>query len=58
MNKKEELKRLNKYLDFLKSRLTSDLPSKHKHRQKSFVQFLQKDIQLTQFKIDSLMKEG
>jgi hypothetical protein len=53
-----DLKRLTKYLDQVKSRLSDDVPPKHKHRPESYKRYLENEKSTTEAKIDQLKLEG
>ncbi len=55
---KEKLVSLKKYLQDLNSRLTGDLPVKHKNRQKSFHTFLKTEIKKVEAKIKDAELQG
>lgn len=55
---KEKLISLEKYLDDLKSKLTSPVPEKHEASPATYKHFLNNEIRLTKSKIESAKLEG
>ncbi len=53
MNNADEIKRLTKYADTLKSKLYSKTPEKHAHRIKEYKEFISRELQQTNLKIDT-----
>lgn len=51
---KDTLAKLVKYADGLKSRLSDPLPAKHQHRPATYKQFLQREIDTVNKKIEAL----
>ena len=54
MTNKEVIERLTKYVNLLKLKISSNTPEKQKKREKQYKDFLQKDLQITMAKIESL----
>lgn len=54
----DKLARLTKYADDLKNRLSSPVPPKHLGAEKEFAQFLNRELDATTKKIESLKLEG
>lgn len=50
----DTLARLVKYADLLKSKLSSPVPAKQKNRAQNYKNFLEKDLKMTNVKIDNL----
>lgn len=51
---KEAIQRLTKYQADIKSKLDSEVPSKHAHRVDSYKAFLNKELKMVTKKIDDL----
>lgn len=51
---KDKIVSLSKYLEDIKSKLASEVPSKHKNRVSQYKAFLTKEVDLTTKKIDNL----
>ncbi len=54
----KDTKRLSKYLAHIKDRLNSDTPPKHKDREKSYRQYLERELESTSAKLEALKLEG
>ncbi len=55
---KDKLKNLTKYLEDTKSKLSSDVPPKHKLRAAQYKAFLNKEVELTTKKLEDLKLQG
>lgn len=55
---KEKANSLTKYLNELKNKLTSDTPAKHKHREKSYRNFLNNEIKNTTAALEAIKLEN
>jgi hypothetical protein len=51
---KEKVVSLTKYLDSLKSKLTDKTPDKHKNREETYKQFISREIEMTEAKLNHL----
>ena len=54
-NTSDKIKRLTKYLDGIKLKLSSPTPDKHKHRPSQYKEYLEKEKRMTEKAISSLL---
>jgi len=50
----DALNKAIKYLELVQSKLADDIPAKHKNRPKSYLQFWNKELDVTQKKVEAL----